>query len=314
MEHTAHFEYPTHWFDEDAYGRIIMRGKDALALLQRLTTNDMLRLGAMQGNQTVLTTPIGRIIDVLHVVNTGDEVWVLTSAGQGPTVYSHLKKNIFFNDAVTLEPAARTYRQIAIYGSAATELVAATLATPLESVPAWHAVRVGDILAVRCTAIGGASWRLLIAADQVIPAQIAALPQLSESTLSDWQIEAAVPAFGAELSQEYIPLEAGLEHAISFSKGCYVGQEIIARMESRGRRAKQLTAVRLSAAVVAPAQIHDAAGQVAGVLTRATVSERAGGVVGLAYISSKVAADATLSVTDAVVTRRELVAEGAHDG
>ena len=75
-------------YDEDSYGRIIMTGRDSASLLQRLTTNDVLALQPTQGLQTVLTTPIGRIIDVLHVVRVGDALWVLTSPGQGPATTS----------------------------------------------------------------------------------------------------------------------------------------------------------------------------------------------------------------------------------
>src|ERR671930_79402 len=83
--------------DEGGAGRIFMRGKERAALLQRLSTNDIARLRPGQGARTVLTTPIGRIIDLLTVHVLEDALLIVSSLGQGGPVWAHLKKNIFFN-------------------------------------------------------------------------------------------------------------------------------------------------------------------------------------------------------------------------
>lgn len=295
---------PTMWHDETTYGRIIMAGRDAAALLQRLTSNDVLALQDGQGLQTVLTTPIGRIIDVLHVVRIADVLWVITSRDQGPAVYSHLKKNIFFNDHVTLTPAARTHQQFAVYGPQAQAVVAAYMGSELQS-NRWHAyVHPHGVSHGWCAPIAplhGDGWRIVVP-DGHAAALTAPLAQLTDAEFQCWQIEAGEPAFGYELSTEYIPLEAGLEHAISFNKGCYVGQEIIARMESRGRRAKQLQRVRVSAVINTPAPLVTSDGRDAGILTRVVVSPRYG-VIGLAYIKTSVAGADVLQSGDVTVVR-----------
>lgn len=293
-------------YDEDTYGRIIMTGRDSASLLQRLTTNDVLALQPNQGLQTVLTTPIGRIIDVLHVVRVGDAFWVLTSPGQGPAVYSHLKKNIFFNDQITLSPAARTYRQIALYGVGATVFVSQLSGHDVTAIPQWQAhvfaVADAEVIATPIAPLAGGGWRLLIPNGAVAACGLDRLSPVSDVTLNQWQVEAAVPAYGHELSTDYIPLEAGLEQAISFKKGCYVGQEIIARMESRGRRAKQLSRVRLASLVATPVAITTVAGKDAGTVTRVVDSSRYG-VIGLAYLKTQIDASEPLCVGDVVVQR-----------
>lgn len=294
--------YLLHMFDEHAYGRIQMRGADSLALLQRLTTNDMLKLPLGAGCQTVLTTPIGRMMDVLHVVNAGDVVWVLTSRDQGPAVYTHLKKNIFFNDKVTLTPAGRSHNQIAVYGTDATAWLETQYGLSLASVPMWHVQMHDDVMLMRVAAVGGDAWRVILPSASPHDATLRTLPALSDAELALWQIEAGVPAFGAELTLDYIPLEAGLWSAISFTKGCYVGQEIIARMESRGRLAKTLTRVRLSQGHATPAVIATESGKEAGVLTRMAASPRYGHI-GLAYLSTKIDADEPLSINGDTVVR-----------
>lgn len=301
---TAHTTPMTMWHNEDSFGRMLMAGRDAAALLQRLTTNDVVALQQLHGQQTVLTTPIGRIIDLLHVVRIEDVVWVITSADQGPSIYSHIKKNIFFNDQVTLTPAARTHQQFAIYGGDATALVAQHFALP-PVLARWHvAPHRNGIAHGWCSPIAplhGAGWRVVVPQGQA-DVITSALPALSADQLNQWQIEAGVAAFGHELSTEYIPLEAGLEDAISFNKGCYVGQEIIARMESRGRRAKQLQRITLATLVDAPAALRTADGRDAGVVTRVAVSPRFG-IIGLAYIKTAVADDVPLFCDTTPVTR-----------
>lgn len=293
-------------YDEDSYGRIIMTGRDSASLLQRLTTNDVLALKPNQGLQTVLTTPIGRIIDVLHVIRVGDAIWVLTSPGQGPAVYSHLKKNIFFNDQITLAPAAKSYHQIALYGTAATAFVSQLRGGDVATFPQWQACvfAVGDaeVIATPIAPLAGDGWRLLIPIDAVAACGLDGLPIMSDIALNEAQVEAGQPAYGHELSTDYIPLEAGLEQAISFNKGCYVGQEIIARMESRGRRAKQLSRVRLASLVVTPATITTVAGKDAGTVTRVVDSPRYG-IIGLAYLKTQIESSELLSVGEVAVQR-----------
>ena len=293
-------------FDVSHMGEFVLKGSDALDLIQRLTTNDVLALQPNQGIQTVLTTPIGRIIDVLHVVRVGDALWVLTSPGQGPAVYSHLKKNIFFNDHITLTPAARSHRQVAIYGSGATTFVSQLSGHDVTAIPQWQAtvfaVADAEVIATPIAPLAGGGWRLLIPTDAVAACGLDGLSPVSAAELNLWQVESFVPAYGHELSTDYIPLEAGLEQAISFNKGCYVGQEIIARMESRGRRAKQLSRVRLASLVTTPAAITTDAGRDAGVLTRVIDSPRYG-IIGLAYLKTQIDASEPLCVGDVTVLR-----------
>ena len=310
------------WADERAAGRVFMRGKDRLALLQRLSTNDIARLQPGQGAPTVLTTPIGRIIDLLTVHVLEDALLIATSPGQGGPVWAHLKKNIFFNDQVTLEAAGRSHGQIALYGPGAAALLERLSGAALGELRPHHTATIGlagtRMLAARRKPIGGTSFTLYppiaqLDAVQAARAASGAAP-LDGATLDILRVERGYGAFGRELSQEYIPLETGLLDAVSFTKGCYVGQEIIARMESRGRLAKVLRGLKLTtddrrptlrprsgratdddqpavggpSSVVVPAKL-DAEGKEAGDLTSVVVSPRFG-PIGLAYVRSAHAA------------------------
>src|SRR3712207_4527713 len=219
--------------DQSNAGRIYMRGKDRAALLQRLSTNDIARLRPGQGARTVLTTPIGRIIDVLTVHALEDALLLITSPGQGGPVWAHLKKNIFFNDQVTLEAAGRSHGQLAIYGPAAAAALEQLSGAALSGLR-LHSTMVlelagAQLLAARREPIGGPSYTLYPPADQLAAVRealvAAGAAELDERTLDILRVERGYGAYGRELSQEYIPLETGLLDAVSFSKGCYVGQE-----------------------------------------------------------------------------------------
>jgi folate-binding protein YgfZ len=300
--------------DEGSAGRVFMRGKDRTALLQRLSTNDIARLRPGQGARTVLTTPIGRIIDVLTVHVLEDALLIVSSPGQGGPVWAHLKKNIFFNDQVSLEAAGRSHGQLALYGPGAAALLEEVSGAVLSELRPQHTATIDlagvQVLAARREPIGGASFALYLPAEQLDAVRdalvaVGAVP-LDAATLDILRVERGYGAFGRELSQEYIPLETGLLDAVSFTKGCYVGQEIIARMESRGRLAKMLRGLKLTTddrrptsnddtsvvsgqwSVVAPAKL-EVDGKEAGDLTSVVLSPRFG-PIGLAYVRSAHAA------------------------
>jgi folate-binding protein YgfZ len=283
-------------YDSAARGRIWMRDRDRAALLHRLSTNHIERLGPGQGAQTVLTTPIGRIIDLLTVYPLEEALLLVTSPGRGPAIFSHLRKNIFFNDKVKLEDATAALGQLTLYGPRAPELLAA-LGLPGAGLPAFGAAVAswgdGPLYVARTQPIGGEGLSLIAPpaalAELGAALRAAGAAPLDEATHEVLRVEEGYGAYGSELSQEYIPLETGLWGAVSFNKGCYVGQEIIARMESRGRLAKQLRGLRLLAPPALPAEPPtplaklDVAGKEAGDLTSVVESPRHG-LIALAYV------------------------------
>jgi tRNA-modifying protein YgfZ len=293
-------------YDSAARGRVWMRDRDRAALLHRLSTNQIERLQPGAGTQTVLTTPIGRIIDLLTVYALDDALLLIASPGRGPALFAQLRKNIFFNDKVKLEDASESLGQLTLVGPRAAAALAA-VGLPGETLPVFGIATAshGDaaLFVARAEPIGGAGFHLVGA-----PAALAALAAelrawgaapLDAATHEVLRVERGYGAYGRELSTEYIPLETGLWSAVSFSKGCYVGQEIIARMESRGRLAKQLRGLRLAAPPELPAEPPtplaklDVGGKEAGDLTSLAESPRHG-LIGLAYVRTAHAAPGTV--------------------
>lgn len=290
-------------------GRIWMRDRDRAALLQRLSTNDIERLTPGQGTQTVLTNHNGRIIDLLTVHALPEALLLVTSPEQRNAVLSLLRKNIFFNDKVKLEQASESLGQFALYGPESATLLQHLTGTDVASLPLYAIAPavIADVRlwVARIKPLGAAGFALYLPTEGMVPVWTALVAAgakpLGHAAYARLRIEAGYAAYGHELSLEYIPLETGLWDAVSFTKGCYVGQEIIARMESRKRIAKQLRGLKLTEMVDAPRKLM-VDGKEAGDLTSSVVSPRVG-PIGLAYVRTAHAEPGTIvGITDSDIT------------
>jgi len=244
-------------------GRLLIEGRDRLSLLQRISTNHVLSLRENEGCATLFTNPNGRIIDRMMVYHRGEQALILTEPGRGEAVRGYLQRQIFFNDDVRLNDLSSSTRLLALHGPQADSVVAAYTGLALEGLPLFAAVTVekhnARLTFVRRKSLSVVHWAVLVpqsAVREVWDGLCAAGSVPAGSlTYNVLRIRAGRPGVGRELSLDYIPLEAGLWDEVSFNKGCYTGQEIIARMESRGRLAKTLVHLRLAAFVESPAAL-----------------------------------------------------------
>jgi aminomethyltransferase len=278
--------------DASAWGRLKFTGKNRVDFLQRMSTNDLLKLAIGQGAGTVFTTPIARIIDRTVVYVREGDVLMLTSRGNQARVMQWLRKYIFFNDDVQIKDVTDEMGMISIYGATANQIIARVTGENLSALPLhhWHAAQIAgaDVMIARADPIAGSGFHLIF--DHAVQPQIrqalleAGVVPLSEETYQVLRVEAGQPEFGHELGDEYIPLEANLWNDVSFKKGCYTGQEIIARMESRQKLAKRLVGLRFDEQVTLPASLwhndHEAG------TTTSVVHSPALGWIGLGYLKA----------------------------
>jgi folate-binding protein YgfZ len=278
--------------DASAWGRLKFTGKNRVDFLHRMSTNDLLPLAIGQGAGTVFTTPIARIIDRAVVYVRADDVLLLTSRGNQSRVAQWLRKYIFFNDDVQLKDVTDETGMISLYGVMANQMLAHVAGEDLATLPVhhWRAAQIAGIEAMiaRADPIAGSGFHLICDHDaqiQVWQTLLAAgVVPLSEETYQVLRVEAGQPEFGRELGEEYIPLEANLWNDVSFKKGCYTGQEIIARMESHQKLAKRLVGLRFDEQVLLPASLWIADHE-AGVVT-SVVHSPALGWIGLGYLKT----------------------------
>lgn len=251
--------------DRSHEGRLALNGRDRFELMQRMSTNDLLNMGAGEGRATVFTDPNARIIDRVMVYNRDSQALVITEPGRGAAVQTYLQRNIFFNDDVQVAPFNDSTQHLALHGAQADTIVGKLVEAALE-LPPLHGIEAQidgvHVFLARNKPLHGTHWTMIAPANGAV-AVWGALTEAGASaagslTYNVLRIQSGRPGIGRELSRDYIPLEVGLWDEISFSKGCYTGQEIIARMESRNRLAKVMVTLELDAAVNAPADIIDA--------------------------------------------------------
>jgi len=269
-------------------GRLRAVGRDRLDLLHRMSTNELLNLPVGEARPTVLTTPIARMVDQLWVLNRGETVLCLTGLGRATTVRRWLAGYIFYNDQVKFEDVSADLGQLGLFGAGAAAVAEALMAGASE-LAENHFLDDGELLVWRGRPLAGDGYTVIAPAARLeaLWAQALAAGALpaGEDAFQMLRLEAGQPG-NAELTEDYIPLEANLWAAVDFHKGCYIGQEIIARMESRGKLARRLVGLRLAAPVAAGAAVRTTVdGPAAGTVTSA--GELPGlGPIALAYLKT----------------------------
>jgi folate-binding protein YgfZ len=249
--------------DRSHEGRILVSGDDRLNLVNRMSTNDLGALAVNDGRATIFTDANARILFRAECFERPEGLLLISQPGQGQALASFLQRNIFFGDKATVNEQSAATAQFGLHGARADE-IALALDSHLSDLPAMGSC---DVTLAECPAIltrrkplSGGHWSLICAAEAatVVHEQLLELGRLlglqpaGSLAYNILRIRSGYPG-GAELSTDYIPLEVGLWDEISFSKGCYTGQEIIARMESRERVAKAMVKVDLT--TFAPARI-----------------------------------------------------------
>jgi folate-binding protein YgfZ len=196
------------------------------------------------GCPALLLTPKGAVVADLQVLVRDDEIWLEVARFAAAQVVERLSRYVVADD-VSLVDASEDWDQLALEGPASLAAVADAAGSELRL--AQHAgapIRIADepVFAAAFGLSGGRACRLFVpagAGGKVASALLAAagdrgLAPASAEALEILRIEAGIPLLGRELGEEVLPAEARLEHAISTTKGCYVGQEIVARLRSRG--------------------------------------------------------------------------------
>ena len=278
--------------DRSHEGRILLRGRDRLNLVQRMSTNDVAALAENEGCATVFTNANARILYRAVCYNGPDGLLLISEAGQGAALASFLRSNIFFGDQVMVEEISESTAQFAIHGPGASA-VTASLSTSVTDSPTLCSVNTEvsgtQVTLLKRKRIVGEHWNVICATEGASEIHRLLLQRGEDRdlkpagslTYNALRIRSGRPA-GLELSRDYIPLEVGLWDEVSFSKGCYTGQEIIARLESRERLAKTMVRLDMPHMVAAPAKIS-VAGKAVGILT-SSASAANGEIYALAVI------------------------------
>jgi tRNA-modifying protein YgfZ len=237
-------------------GYVEVAGPDAGDFLERMLSNEVATLGEGDANRALLLTPKGRIIAPLRVVRTGAESFVLVT-----------------DSSELADPAASALRAARFASRCEIET------RPWEGFVQLGTEPEGLSFATTDFGEGWEGWRE--------PGSLGDKPDPSE--LEELRIAAGTPAWGRELDESVLPAEAGLDEThISFSKGCFPGQEPIARLHYRGHANRRLR--RLEVAAASPGDEIAWDGKVVGRVTSAVPGSALG------YVRAEVPEDAVLDV------------------
>ncbi len=292
----------------------MLTGADRRTFLQGLLTNDVLALGPGTGCYAALLAPNGRMIADMRVLETGDRIFLDVSAAQAASLAARLDQLLFSED-VQVADATAGGRLIGIYGPSAARVVAEVFqadgggaldpaaldALPLHGNRSLESTS-GDAAVVRSDDAGVDGFDLLVDAGSAggIAERLrgAGAVDVGPEAVEVARIEAGRPLFGVDMDEETIPLEAGIEdRAISLTKGCYVGQEIIIRVLHRGhgRVAKRLAGIVLdpTARVPSPGDAIRTGERQVGAVTSAALSPALGRPVAMGYVHRDFAAPST---------------------
>jgi hypothetical protein len=242
------------------------------------------------GCTTVFINSTGRTIDLALALILEDQVQLLVSPSQQTNIYQLLDRYIFFADKVDLQDITANSATFGLIGSASALVVKALGGQPDALAYSHQVVQFGEatIRIVTDSGLAMPGYTIFVDPEQAIPlwkklVEMGAVP-MGEKGWEELRICQGRPAAEAELTADYNPLEVGLWQSISFTKGCYIGQETIARLNTYKGVKQYLWGIKLQGAAVVGSPLLLATEKV-GVLT--SYIKTADGHQGLAYVKSK---------------------------
>ena len=309
-------------------GRHRLVGEDRAKFLHRIISNDVESLSAGQGTYAMILTHRGKIIADFNVYILKDMIGIDTAAETTEILFNELDKYIVADDVEISDLTAET-GAIAVHGPQSLDLVQSVLGMDaLADLPERHncfhaadALFNSNTVCARTDTTGEIGYTLYTASEAVVPLWERLMREgerfnvqpIGWNALESLRIEAGIPRYGAELTDAVIPLEAELEHAIDFEKGCYIGQEIVARMKYRGHPNRLLRGIEIegASAAVEPFEIRHGArvfntDKEVGWITSATFAPTLGRSIAMAYVR--------VAVTEAGSRVQIETSEGQVDG
>jgi len=273
------------WLDLSSRGRIEVRGRDRTRLLHNITSNEVKKLQAGQGCYAFLLSPQGRIQADLLLFRFPDRFLIETEPELREKVPALIRRYIVA-DQVELEDFTGRTAEISVEGPEAAAMLAA-LGAPAPEAPYSHAAW-GEMTVADGGVTGQPGRRVFGAVDDVTELihelESAGARRAGAGDARAVRIENGKPRYGEDITDTCLPQETRQLHAVSFTKGCYIGQEIVERIRTRGHVNRTLQSVELPGPEPAsPGSVIEVGGKAAEV-TSSVYSPHLGKAVALAYV------------------------------
>lgn len=287
------------WLDLSERGTILATGEDRARLLHAMTTNNVQQLTPGTGCYAFFLNAQGRILADVNLLCGPDDFILDVEPETRESLYQHLDKYIIADDVALEDTTARTAK-IAVEGPGA-EAVLVSLAAPIPETDFSHA-RWNSIIVARLTFTGESGFRLFLPAGEkaewIARLEAAGAVRADGEAARVVRIEHAKPRYGEDITNMTLAQETQQLHALHFSKGCYLGQEIVERVRSRGLVHRLLAGLHIDSQEAPPpgARLFSN-GNNAGKITSAAFSPALRKIVAIAYVGRDFAApDTVLSI------------------
>ncbi len=236
-------------YDRSNLGKILLKGKDRIDLLNRLCATDLSKLGDGMSASAVLTTEKGRVIDLLFCMNSSNDTIILTGRQNEQKVIDWFDKFTFTED-FSAEDITGKFNIMYITGREPERLLNELgvdlpgltdntfLTAGLKSIPVYF---FRDICGINIMT----QTQNYCDLNKIISAMgfKYEITDMGRNVFDARRIEKGIPLFGHEIKEDYTPMEIGLTKYISFNKGCYPGQEVIARLDSQDKVRRSLRGI-----------------------------------------------------------------------
>jgi len=289
------------WTDRKGRGFLRIDGRDAVPFLQALVTNDLDRLTRGGGSYAAYLTPQGRMIADLEIHHRGDAVIAAVAPGVTASLAARLDASIFTED-VRVADVTSTLADLLVVGAAAAAVAGDVLDADRDAVSALSELGqldTADGFVARSGEAPVDAFRIVVSenarARVATRLEAAGAHRLGDALVDALRVAAGRPLFGVDMTDQTIPLEAGLlDRGISTSKGCYVGQEIVVRILHRGggRVARRLVTLAWRPTDGDPpapgtSLVHES--RTVGHLTSVAPALTGDGLIGLGYVARDLA-------------------------
>ncbi|MBI4338959.1 MAG: aminomethyl transferase family protein [Chloroflexi bacterium] len=292
--------------DRSSVGRFQVTGKDALDLLNRLTSNKVDPLPPGTGAGTLLTTNKGRVIDLLHLFSTDAGLLMLTSPQTRRRVAEWIDAYTFAEE-ISLEDTTESTSMVTLLGPGASDALKKAVGGHGPALEPYGSavlsIAEAPVQALRSDLLGTVGYDLIVSSGQGAGvwralAQAGAVP-VGEDAFNLLRVEAGIPRYGWEISEGVNPWEAGLAEYIHFAKGCYIGQEVVLRLHTYQKVQRALAHLTFSGPGVQEGAKLLRDGKEVGVVTTVAQHPLGGACVGLGLVRAALAGEeAKLAVAE----------------
>ncbi len=280
---------------------IHMTGKDVLDFLHRVSTNNVKDLRAFEKRNTIFLNEKGKFIDRTTLINLENEFFLIGNGDQDKRLFSWVNKFIITEDIHTKDVSGN-YHIIDFIGPQAESFLTLLLGKEINAVDS-EKVKKFDVdgftfyFFMNPENNGVRIYKALINSEKTAALieylfsikSVFDLHVVGDDAYDAFRIENGIPAFPNEINDETNPHEVNLIHEVSFKKGCYIGQEIIARLNTYDKVQKKLVAVTLTNSIVSvePLPLFDQDKNESGKITTLSKDELLTGQKGLAIVRKK---------------------------